>query len=64
MRTTLELPEELIKEAMKASHQRTKTGVIIAALEDLVRKNKLQQLKAFKGRVELDLDLNALRKRA
>ena len=64
MRTTLDLPESLVKEAMKASHQRTKTAVIITALEDLVRKGRLQQLKSFKGRVHLDLDLDSLRKRA
>jgi hypothetical protein len=64
MRTTLDLPESLVKQAMKASHQRTKTAVIITALQDLVRKSRLQQLKSFRGKVELDLDLDMLRKRA
>jgi hypothetical protein len=64
MRTTLDLPESLVKQAMKASHQRTKTAVIIAALQDLVRKNRLQQLKAFRGKASIDLDLDRLRKRA
>ena len=63
MRTTLDLPEALLKEAMKASHQRTKTAVIITALQDMVRKSRLQQLKAFKGKVNLRLDLDKLRKR-
>jgi fatty acid-binding protein DegV len=63
MRTTLDLPEALIHEAMKASHQRTKTAVIIAALENLVRNSRLQELKHFKGRVNLDVDLSTLRKR-
>jgi hypothetical protein len=49
---------------MKVSHQRTKTAVIIAALQDLVRKARLQQLKAFRGKVAIDLDLETLRKRA
>ena len=64
MRTTLDLPEALVTEAMKASHQATKTAVIITALQDLVRKNRLQQLSRFKGRVDLDVDLDAVRKRA
>ena len=38
MRTTLDLPENLIKEAMKTSHIQTKTKVIITALEELIRK--------------------------
>lgn len=63
MRVTLDLPESLIAEAMELSHQRSKAAVIIAALEDCVRKNRLQALKKFKGKVELDTDLDALRKR-
>ncbi|HQN02248.1 MAG TPA: type II toxin-antitoxin system VapB family antitoxin, partial [Candidatus Hydrogenedentes bacterium] len=51
MRTTIDLPEALVMEAMRLSHQRTKTGVIISALEDYVRKQKIQGLKAYKGRV-------------
>ena len=53
MRTTLDLPESLITEAMKLSHQRTKTAVIIAALEDYIRKNRIQGLKKYKGSVDL-----------
>ena len=64
MRTTLDLPEPLIAEAMKATHQRTKTAVIVTALEDLVRKSRIHGLIKFKGEVDLDLDLNTLRKRS
>ena len=63
VRTTLDLPEDLVKEAIRLSHFRTKTGVIIRALEDFVRKNKLQELKKFKGKVALDVDLPSLRDR-
>ena len=64
MRTTLDLPESLVADAMKISHQRTKTAVIITALQDLVRKNRLHELRRFKGRVPIELDLMAVRKRA
>jgi len=64
MRTTLDLPESLLKEAMKVSHQKTKTAVIITALTDLVRKNNIQHLRAFRGKVDIRLDLNQLRKRS
>ena len=64
MRTTLDLPDVLMQDAMKVSHQKTKTAVIITALQDLVRKSRLQELRHFKGRVNLDLDLNIARKRA
>ncbi len=64
MRTTLDLPDALVQDAMNACHQKTKTAVIITALRDLVRKSRLQELRHYKGRVNLDLDLNIGRKRA
>ena len=64
MRTTIDLPQKLVEEAMKVSHQRTKTAVIVAALEDFVRKSRIQGLKKFRGRVNLDVDLDKLRKRS
>ena len=63
MRTTLDLPASLMKKALRVSHHRTKTAVIIAALEDYVRKSKLAGLKRFKGRVALDMNLSRLRGR-
>lgn len=63
MRTTLDLPGPLVAEAMKLSHQKTKTAVIISALEDFVRKTRISDLRKYKGKVDLDIDLNALRKR-
>ena len=52
-----------MKEALKVSHQKTKTAVIIAALEDLVRKARISGIKNYKGKVDLDIDLNMLRDR-
>ena len=63
MRTTLDLPEELIDEAMKATQINTKTKVIITALEDLIRKSKISGLKKFKGKVDLEIDMNNIRGR-
>jgi len=63
MRTTLDLPKELIDEAMKATHINTKTQVIITALEDLVRKSKIAGLKKFKGKIDLNIDMNVVRGR-
>lgn len=63
MRTTLDLPEDLIEEAMKATHIKTKTKVIIRALEELIRKAKISELKKFKGKVNLDIELDVIRGR-
>lgn len=65
MRTTLDLPEDLVSEAMRATQIRTKTKVIIIALEELIRKSKIVEIKNYKGKLdELDIDLNALRGRS
>ena len=63
MRTTLDLPAPLLTEAMKLSNHKTKTAVIISALEDFVRKTRISGLKKYKGKIDIDIDLNTLRKR-
>jgi len=63
MRTTLDLPEELLSEAMKTTHIQTKTKVIITALEELIRKSKISEIKNYKGKIDLDIDLNSIRER-
>ena len=63
MRTTLDLPEELLIEAMRLSHIETKTKVIVTALEELVRKNRISDIKQFKGKVDLDIDMDSVRGR-
>ncbi len=63
MRTTLDLPNNLVEEAMKATHLETKTKVIIMALEELIRKTKIAGLKEFKGKVDLGIDLPTIRGR-
>jgi Arc/MetJ family transcription regulator len=63
MRTTLDLPEDLLKEAMKVTNIQTKTKVIVTALEELIRKVKISELKKFKGKVNLDIDMDIIRGR-
>ena len=61
MRTTLDLPEELLNEAMRLSNIKTKTRVIVTALEDLIRKNQISKLKQFQGNTQ---DVGAFDSRA
>ncbi len=63
MRTTLDLPEELLTEAMRLSQGKTKTKTIILALQELIRKLRISQLKSFKGKIDIDVDLDKLRDR-
>ncbi len=63
MRTTLDLPDNLVNEAMKATRIKTKTKVIITALEQLIRRSQLSEIKSFKGKINLDIDLETIRGR-
>ena len=63
MRTTLDLPEYLVAEAMKVAGIKTKTKVIITALEQLIKKSKIAEIKEYKGQIDLDIDIDKLRGR-
>lgn len=63
MRTTLDLPEDLLDKAMKATNTKTKTRVIITALEELIRKSSISALKDYKGKLDLEIDMDLLRGR-
>ena len=63
MRTTLDLPEDLINEALKLTHIKTKTELIITALKGVIRKERISGLKNYYGKVNLNIDLDSLRDR-
>ncbi len=54
MRTTLDLPDNLVKEAMKVTSIKTKTKVIITALEQLIRKSQLSEIKELQIKINRD----------
>jgi Arc/MetJ family transcription regulator len=63
MRTTLDLPDKLIAEAMKLTGEKTKTGVVNLALINLIEKERIKDLKKYYGKVDLGIELASLRKR-
>ena len=63
MRTTLDLPDNIICEAMQLTKIKTKTALIKTALLNLIEKEKIKDIKKYYGKVNIDVDLNALRKR-
>ncbi|MCF8260971.1 MAG: type II toxin-antitoxin system VapB family antitoxin [Melioribacteraceae bacterium] len=63
MRTTLDIPEGLINEALRITQSKTKTELIKLALENIIQKNKIMELKKYRGKIDLDIDLDTLRKR-
>lgn len=63
MRTTLDLPKELVDEAMVITNSKTKTELIKMALVNVINQEKRNGLINFHGKVDLDVDLDILRKR-
>ena len=63
MRTTLDLPEELIEEARQALGFKSKTDTVVLALTELVRRRRIEQLKELMGHVRLEIDLPKSRRR-
>jgi Arc/MetJ family transcription regulator len=64
MRTTLDIPQDLIDEAMSLTGAKTKSQLIKEALEDKIKRIKRQRLLSFKGKIDLNIDLDELRKRS
>jgi len=48
---------------MQLPNIKTKTKTIVLALQELINKNKVAELKFYKGKVDLDIDIDSLRKR-
>lgn len=63
MRTTLDLPESLLEEARQALGFKSKTDTVVVSLQELVRRRRLEELKSLLGRVRLEIDLPASRRR-
>jgi Arc/MetJ family transcription regulator len=63
MRTTLDLPADLLEEARTALGFKSKTDTIVLALRELVRRRRVDELKALMGKVRLDIDVDRSRRR-
>lgn len=64
MRTTVDIPEDLMEIALALSPARTKRQVLTTALEEYVRKLLREQLRAKRGTAFLDMtqeDLERMR---
>jgi Arc/MetJ family transcription regulator len=60
MKTTVVINGELLNEAMKASHAKTKRETIEAGLRELVRRKNLEALREELGTFDLEISLEEL----
>ena len=63
MRTTLDIPEDLIEEARRLLGFKSKTDTVIVSLRELVRRKRIEELKERMGTVSLEIDLPKSRRR-
>jgi Arc/MetJ family transcription regulator len=63
MRTTFDVPEEMLEEARRLLGFKSKTDVVIVALRELIRRRRLDELKELAGAIDLEIDLNRSRRR-
>ena len=56
MRTTLDLPEELMEQARTAMGFKSKTDTVVFALREIVRRQRIDELKALMGSIRFDFD--------
>ncbi|MBC7962292.1 MAG: type II toxin-antitoxin system VapB family antitoxin, partial [Steroidobacteraceae bacterium] len=56
MRATLNIPDELINEVQRLSGEKTKTQAIVTVMEDYVRRKKMEDLLALRGKISIDYE--------
>lgn len=62
MRTTVDLPLPLLEEVEQLSKARSKKEALVIALEDYVRRKRLERVLSAEGRLEFSMDAQAIRK--
>lgn len=63
MRTTLDLPTELLDEAQRLLGSRSKTDTVVLSLRELIRRKRIAELRSLLGSVTLDVDVAQSRRR-
>jgi Arc/MetJ family transcription regulator len=61
MRTNIEIDDQLMREAMRASGRKTKRDVVEAALRLLVQTKAQADIRRLRGRIEWEGDLDESR---
>ena len=63
MRTTLIIPDKLMKELMAETGETSKTELVRRSLEEMLKRVRRENLKRLRGMIRLDIDLDSLRKK-
>lgn len=63
IKTLIDLPDDLLNKVMKITKSKTKVEAIKKALTEVVDQDKRMKLMSYRGKIDLDLDLDILRDR-
>jgi Arc/MetJ family transcription regulator len=61
VRTNIEIDDALLREAQELAGTSTKKATVEFALAELIRRRKAKGLLAYRGTVDLDIDLDVSR---
>jgi len=54
MRATLNIPDDLLSEVQKITGEKSKTKAITIAMKEFVRQQKIRELLALRGKIEIE----------
>lgn len=54
MRTTLDLPDGILEELLRVVRKKKKNEAVRIALEDFIRRKKMEKLLELSGKVEIE----------
>jgi len=61
MRTTLIIPDDLMKDLMEETGEKSKTLLVRRSLKEMLERVRRENLKRLRGKIDLDIDLETLR---
>ena len=56
MKTTLNIPDDLVNKTMRLSGSKTKTGAIVTAMKEYIRRKKLEHIMELEGTLQFSSD--------
>jgi Arc/MetJ family transcription regulator len=54
MRATLNIPDDLLAEVQRITGEKSKTKAITIAMKEFVRQQKIKELLALRGKIEIE----------
>jgi hypothetical protein len=63
MRTNVTLEFEILEDLLKTTKAKNKTSAVKEAIGEYLRRNKIKDIKAMKGRLEFDMTAEEIRHR-